>query len=215
MVHTLTRLLLDLVVLSVAVLAAVAAFALALRWAVRRRWRSLRARLTANGVGLVTGSASALLSRRAEPGGAIGLPWRPEERARRHLGRAVSGAETAVRSAAAAGAPVGELPALCRRLRAAATDADTLLRIGTAGRTECPDEVRVQVADVLDAADSIRAAALAAARAHAAPHSRTLAEDAAREAQALIAGSARAQVAALSDTQLSDTQLSGVPLSGG
>jgi hypothetical protein len=75
---------------------------------------------------------------------------------------AVEDAELAVAHAEAHGAPVAELPSVCRSLRTVATELDGLLRMErrlphTAGR---PELVRRQVAEVVDAARNVQAAAL-------------------------------------------------------
>jgi hypothetical protein len=108
---------------------------------------------------------------------------------RRQLWQGVGDADSAVRDAAAAGAPVGDLPSLHRRLRSTATALDGLL--ATADDQHLSD-VRRQVADVLSTASAIRSAATAATVAVVSDatdmHLRELVADTDREAQSLAAG---------------------------
>jgi|GEM_PF-731450 len=108
---------------------------------------------------------------------------------RRRLWEAVGDANRAVGDAVAAGAPVGDLPSLNRRLRATAEALDRLLATGDDGRLA---GVRRQVADLLSTAGAIRAAANAAMVAAVSDatevHLRELVADTDREVQSLTAG---------------------------
>ena len=153
---------------------------------VRRRWRALR-----NHAGLRAAVALAGTVR----AGRLGTP--PIARLRFELWQSVSMATRAVRGAAEAGAAMADLPALCRRLRAAAEDLDRLLLMATGLDARAPQvgELRRQVAEALDASDAIRLAALASAGDAASARMGTLAADAGREVEAVAAGVARSRVA--------------------
>jgi len=117
-------------------------------------------------------------------------------RARRRLWRAVSTAGHAV--ARQAGAPAGDLDALCRRLRHVAAHADRSLsvpgRAPAAGGELGP--VSSQVGDLVTAAGLIQDAAASAVASMSRPAARSPADDARREAVALSAGIASASRAA-------------------
>jgi len=99
------------------------------------------------------------------------------------LWQAVDQAETAVTAAMAAGAPVGDLPSLCRRLRATATALDGL---------PADDGVRRQVADVVATAGTIQSAATTATTAVVTGDQlRDLVADTDREVASLAAGTDR------------------------
>src|SRR5690349_22436016 len=120
--------------------------------------------------------------------------WREGGRARRELWQAVSAAEHAVAAARRGGAPTGDLPALCRRLRQAAESADRRLAIGQ--RPVVPDagpEPSVsEVSGLVSAAGQIQAAASAALASLSRPAARQLADDVRIEVAALATGLARA-----------------------
>jgi hypothetical protein len=84
----------------------------------------------------------------------------PPAELRGQLWQGIGDADRAVRDAVAAGAPVGDLPSLSRRLRSTADALDGLLV--AAGDGEHLVGVRRQVADVLSTASAIRSAATAA-----------------------------------------------------
>ena len=125
--------------------------------------------------------------------------WIAASRARRSLWRAVSAADHAVAAARKAGAPTGDLPALCRRLRQAAADADRSLAIAAraapAGQPREP--APAEVTDLVRAAGLIQDAAASAVASLSRPAARSLADDARREADALSAGIASASRAAV------------------
>jgi hypothetical protein len=124
--------------------------------------------------------------------------WRAAIAARRRLWRAVGAAERAVAAAHDAGAPTGELDALCRRLRQAAVDADRSLAVQrhatVAGGGMEP--VSCQVTDLVAVAGQIQSAASAALASLSRPATSALTDDVHREAVALAAGIASAARAA-------------------
>ena len=128
-----------------------------------------------------------------------GRRWIAASRARRSLWRAVSAADHAVAAARKAGAPTGDLPALCRRLRQAAADADRSLAIAArAAPAATPREpASAEVTDLVRAAGRIQDAAASAVASLSRPAARSLADDARREADALSAGIASASRAAV------------------
>jgi hypothetical protein len=79
-------------------------------------------------------------------------------RQRRALWRAVSAAEFAVLAAQQAGAPAGELDALCRRLRLAAEDADR--HLPPSRKIPLPGQMPPGISDLLIAAEMIQDAAV-------------------------------------------------------
>jgi hypothetical protein len=112
--------------------------------------------------------------------------WNPY-RARRAMWRSVTGAERAVADAERAGASMGDLPALCRRLRTGATSVDGLLDLGT-GLPGGTAAVRREVDDVMAAARGIHHAAVRAGRDVAAPGIQALLADAERELECVAEG---------------------------
>jgi hypothetical protein len=106
------------------------------------------------------------------------------------LWRAVGAAEHAVARAREAGAPVGDLDGLCRRLREAAHEVDRWLMIGsrTAGPGTGLETGRPLVDELAAVAGRIQAMASEAAAAVSWPTVRGLASDVAREVTALSAG---------------------------
>jgi hypothetical protein len=123
--------------------------------------------------------------------------WREGGRARRELWRAVGAAEHAVAAARRGGAPTGDLPALCRRLRQATESADRRLAIGQrpAVPGAGPDLTVGEVSGLVSAAGQIQAAASAALASVSQPTARQLAGDVRIEVEALAAGLARAAAA--------------------
>ncbi len=134
------------------------------RWARRRllvartAWRNVERALTATRTGrTVMGRLHHhLIDTDAR---AADLQKAPLPDLRRQLWRGVGDAEGAVRDAVLAGAPVGDLPSLSRRLRSTAEALDRLLA-GDDDRHLAG--VRRQVADVVSTAAAIRSAATAA-----------------------------------------------------
>jgi hypothetical protein len=159
-------------------------------------WLSRRVRRRLGAVG----SAAAARARRAVAGRAAGrwrlwsvpLPdrrWLAAARRRRGLWRAVRAAERSVALAREAGAPAGELQALCRQLRGAAGDADRLLAMPRPARSAgSPGSVSARADDLIAIAGQIQAAAAGAAVAMSRPAVGGLADDVRREAEALSAG---------------------------
>ena len=123
--------------------------------------------------------------------------WREGGRARRELWRAVGAAEHAVAAARRGGAPTGDLPALCRRLRQAAESADRRLAIGQrpAVPGAGPEPGVSEVSGLVSAAGQIRAAASAALASVSQPAARQLVGDVRIEVEALATGLARAATA--------------------
>lgn len=161
--------------------AAVAAGIALLAWrSVRRRWSVLRRHPLILMAGAVVGLRDGW-----------GPPPTPAEvrgwtapRARRRMGEAVARAEEAVEVAVGAGAAVAGLPGVGRRLRSVAKDLDRVLRVEA--RPSLP--VRDQVHQVMVAADSVRAAAVAAAGQAGSLRVQALARDAAEEVACVVAG---------------------------
>ena len=119
--------------------------------------------------------------------------WREGGHARRELWRAVGAAEHAVAAARRGGAPTGDLPALCRRLRQAAESADRRLAIGQRPAAAAgPEPVVGEVSGLVSAAAEIQAVASAALASVSRPAARQLADDVRTEAEALAAGLASA-----------------------
>ncbi len=120
---------------------------------------------------------------------------RTPARLRLELWQAVAATTRAVNKAIEAGAPLGELPALTRRLHAAAGDLDRLLSIAGGVRTDAAPvaDLRRQVGEALHAAEVIRTAALASASDML--QLSQLAADAEREVQSVAAGVDRARTA--------------------
>jgi hypothetical protein len=182
-------------VLAGGVLLAVAAAAV---WWLRRR---IRRRLQVLGLALAgraqAAAAGAASGRRrwAWSLPAPGRRWIAAGRARRKLWRAVGAAGHAVAVARKAGAPTGDLDALCRRLRQAAADADRSLAMAgrATGPGHQPELVSTQVTDLMLAAGAIQDAAASSVASISRPAGRSLADDACREAEALSAGIASAQ----------------------
>ena len=139
--------------------------------------------------------------------------WIAAGRARRELWRAVRVAGHAVAVAREAGAPTGDLGALCRRLRRAAADADRSLSVP--GRAPAASgelgPVSSQVGDLVTAAGLIRDAAASAVASMSRPAARNLADDARREAVALSAGIASVSRAAAAACPGSRRDLGRVP----
>jgi hypothetical protein len=122
--------------------------------------------------------------------------WWSAQRERRSLRRSIAAAERTVAAAAAADAPVGELPALCRELRRMRNDIDRRLMLAASHGQQPDGQTRAQAYKARVSAEQIR---LLAARAHAEIRMPIADEFAARvdsEAVALTAG-----LASLGDTR--------------
>lgn len=175
-----------------AVLALCAAAAVgAVLWA-RRRWRRLRSELgsRAQALLLVAGRAGWrwVLTRPAPD-----RRWVATTARRRQLLRAVADAERAVAVADAAGAPIGDLRSLTRRLRSSADSLDASMSIDRrhAPGPQEPAGWSEQVDELLQAAAHIRTAAVRALSATTDHHRTGLAADAERELVAVSAGVGR------------------------
>jgi hypothetical protein len=165
---------------------------------VRRRWHRVRNHVATRG-------ALASLTLFAAWRERMGARSTPDElsrgtaaRARRKLWVAIEDAESAVHHADATGAPVAELPAVCRSLRKVGGQLDTLLRLESRlplGQSR-PDAVRVQLAEVVRSAHDVQAAALRASSDANEPQIRALVRDARDEVE--IAASALARLRSMS-----------------
>jgi hypothetical protein len=156
---------------------------------VRRRWRRLRL-LWRNGP-----EGALILVGRSAWRWALDRPvpdrrWREVTKSRRQLRLSVAAAERAVDVAGAAGAPVGELRSLSRRLRASADALDASMAIDqwrTTRSAGVPD-IAQQVEDLLRAAADIHEAAARMLTGTSGVVQTGLAEDAQRELAAVSAG---------------------------
>jgi hypothetical protein len=181
----------------VTLVAVVAAGAVWLRRRVRRRLDGLGRILAVRGreaAAMAGGSVGSAGSRWLWSLPVPDRRWREGGRARRELWRAVGAAEHAVASARRGGAPTGDLPALCQRLRQAAESADRRLAIGQrpAVPGAGPEPAVSEVSGLVSAAGQIQAAASAALASVSAPAAHQLAGDVRIEAEALAAGLASA-----------------------
>lgn len=121
------------VVTMMLLLAVATTTALAVR-AVRRRYRRLRSRVGMRGIG--TTARPDLPAVRAVAAATVGsTAWWASQRDRQRMWRAVSAAQNAVSVAQQSGAPVGDLPALCRQLSTAAGGIDAVLRASAGDRS--------------------------------------------------------------------------------
>lgn len=156
---------------------------------VQRRWVLFRSRLW----GLV-GPRLAPAARDGRPWSSVqpfGDPRRwPGYWTRLRMWNAVASAERSVADAEQTGAPVGDLPVLCRRLRVAAQDLDRVLRATPVwGDAQAGSRsARGQVAQLVSAARSIEETAAAGISEFGAASVGDLAGDVRREVQALRAG---------------------------
>jgi hypothetical protein len=189
----------------VAVVVALAAAGVAAWWVMRSMQR-MRRRLgvvTAAGMaraGRLTGPAVSgrppMLTRELRLHAAAGRPranpsWWSIRSERRSLRRSTSAAEHSVAAAVAAGAPVGELPALCRDLRRARRDADRQLMLAAMDARGRDERSRVQTAAVLASAARIRSLAVRTLAETTDPAADRLAAQVHIEASALDAGWSR------------------------
>jgi len=198
----------DTVVLVAGVAAAMmlAAGSVAAWWvtrSVRRMRRRLTAAVTAARMATATQLAGrAVISRRPMLApelwlrAAAGRPranpsWWSIRSERRSLRRAVGAAEHSVGAAVAAGAPVGELPALCRDLRRVYRDTDRRLMLAAMDSHGPDDHVRSQAAAVRGSAGQIRSLAVQTLTETSGPAAGQLAIQVDTEATALAAGWSR------------------------
>ena len=153
----------------------------------RRRLRALRSHGAVIGATAVwEAAASNRWNRTGTPATAADVSGWSSTRVRKELWRSVDRAASAVRAADAVGAPTAELPSLCRRLQAAATDLDKVLRVDPAARV--PTTLCDQVVEVMRAADDVQQAAVASAGEANGQRVRELTEDAGNELTFLDAG---------------------------
>jgi hypothetical protein len=108
--------------------------------------------------------------------------------------RAVGDAERAVSAATDAGAPVGDLPALVRRLHIVADEVEGIQRLAPArAGHDVAESQRQKMSDVVTAAHDIHRAAVAATGDMSDPKLRALVADANHEVQAIATGVARSR----------------------
>jgi hypothetical protein len=144
---------------------------------VRRRYRSLRWRLE----GVLRHSGTVAESSLGSPA------WWAVQGRRHQMWQAVTSAEHAVTVARRAEVPVGDLPALARRLHVAATGADAVLRAG--GRTGALRiEDRTDCDRIVAAAEDLRTAAMTTLRARSHADADSLVSAVRIEVAALAAG---------------------------
>ncbi len=157
----------------------------------RRRWRAIRSHGAVVGAVALWGATESVRHRKHGSMTAIDLERWPARMVRRELWRSVDRAAAAVRVADEAGGPTAELPALSRRIRAAAVDLDRLLRVDPSARV--PAVVGEQALELIRAADDIREAAVASAGEVSAQRVHDLTRDAGLELEILDAGLASAR----------------------
>jgi len=160
---------------------------------VRRRWRRLRRHVATRGALTAMSVVAAGHERLSTRPGAADVTRGTAARARRRMWAAIEDAEDAVHHADERDAPVAELPRVCASLRTLATEMDHLLHLERrlplgAGR---PDAVRVQVADLINAAHDVQVAALRACSDANEPQIRSLVRQASDEVELVAAGLAR------------------------
>jgi hypothetical protein len=153
----------------------------------RKRIRALRTHGAVIGATAVWEAASSnRWNRSGVPTSAADVASWSSTRVRKELWRSVDRAASAVRAADSVGAPTAELPSLCRRLQAAATDIDKVLRVDPAARV--PAALCDQVVEVMRAADDVQQAAVGSAGEANSQRVRELTEDAGTELTLLDAG---------------------------
>ena len=159
----------------------------------RRRWRLLRSHGLVIGALAVWDATAALRAHRRPARAPADLTWGSPRQVRRSLWRAVDCATESVQTAADLGAPVAELPGLCRRIGAAASDLDRVLRLEP--REPVPPSIRGQVVELMRAADDVRRIAIASAGDACDQRVAEVSRDAGAEARLLDAGLASARAA--------------------
>jgi hypothetical protein len=179
----------------VGLLAALAATALFLvgRRMVRRRWRRIRRHVVTRSALTAASVVAAGHERLSTRVGAADVTRGTAARARRHMWVAVEDAEDAVRHADERDAPVAELPRVCASLRSLAHEMDHLLQLERRlpmGASR-PDTVRVQVADIINAAHDVQSAALRASSDANEPQLRDLMRQASDEVELVAAAVSR------------------------
>lgn len=187
----------DLLLAAMAVVAVAVGLATAgavVTWVrLRRRWRALRSSPAVRTGVAVLGVLRSPRGLRWRDGRLVG--WGDDPALLRlQMWQSVDAAARAVQAAERSGGSVGDLPSLCRRLRAASDHLDRLLVLagGAIPVSGAGSALGPQVAEVRDAATSIRRAALVSAGDAAAVRMGTLADDARREVECVAAGVARA-----------------------
>jgi hypothetical protein len=153
-----------LLIAGVVVLGVLAAAFLVARGYVRRHWRLLHGHGAVRGVLATLALLAAGRERYAGRSSAQDLSRGAPSRVRRRMWVAVEDAEIAVAHAESHDAPVADLPVVCRSLQSVAGELDGLLRLerrlpSGASRDEA---VRRQVAEVIEAARDVQAAAVQA-----------------------------------------------------
>jgi hypothetical protein len=158
-------------------------------WAVRRvrrRYRAARARLLAVRTSppelhrLIRTSGSVAVSTVGSPG------WWVVQNRRHRMWRSVTSAEHAVSVARRADVAVGDLPALARRLRAAAGGVDAVLR--ASGGQTLREQDRRDCDRIVAAASDLQAAALSSLRSDSHADTATVVSAVRIEVAALAAG---------------------------
>ena len=182
-----------LLIAGLVVLLVVAAAFLLGRSYVRRHWRLLRGHVVLRGVQATLALLAAGRERYAGRATPDDLSRGAASRVRRRMWVAVEDAEIAVAHAGSHDAPMAELPVVCRSLRTVAGELDGLLRLerrlpGGGSRAEA---VRRQVAEVIDAARDVQAAAMQAGSDATEPQVRSLVRDARDEVDIVAAALSR------------------------
>jgi hypothetical protein len=184
-----------LVIAGLVVLAVLVAGFLVARSYVRRHWRLLHGHVAVRGVLATLALLAAGRERYAGRPSARDLSHGAAPRVRRRMWVAVEDAEIAVAHAESRDAPVAELPAVCRSLHTVAGELDGLLRLERrmpkgASRAEA-EAVRRQVAEVIDAARDVQAAAVQAGSDATEPQVRSLVRHARDEVDIVSAALSR------------------------
>ncbi len=184
-----------LVIAGLVVLAVLVTAFLVARSYVRRHWRLLHGHVAVRGVLATLALLAAGRERYAGRASARDLSRGAASRVRRRMWVAVEDAEIAVAHAESRDAPVAELPAVCRSLQSVAGELDGLLRLERrlpkgASRTEA-EAVRRQVAEVIDAARDVQAAAVQAGSDATEPQVRSLVRHARDEVDIVSAALSR------------------------
>jgi len=175
----------------VVLLGLVAAFLIG-RSYVRRHWRLLHGHVVTRAILATIALLAAGRERYAGRATPEDLSRGAASRVRRRMWVAVEDAELAVAHAESHDAPVAELPSVCRSLHTVAGELDGLLRL----ERRLPqgarrDDVRRQVAEVIDAARDVQAAAVRAGSDASEPQVRSLVRHARDEVDIVSAALAR------------------------
>ena len=128
----------------------------------RRKWRAFHSHGAVVGaMALWDATSGGFLRPRSPMTPTDATQWRAAK-VRKEMWRAVDQAEAAVRAADGVGAPIAEMPSLCRSLRTAAIGLDQVLRVEPAGMV--PPPLAAQALDITRAARDLQDAAVASAR---------------------------------------------------